>query len=160
MCNTGPLNADSLTGGDRPPHAASIAALDTALHDVNTFSTSKMLLHCGLDESAPVAITVPHAIAAICRRGREHLPRPLWLQACDLFVQYMAGVTQHQSLEAGVCPHREILADGTEVHAVRACPRCSVFAHIFATLRDEIASAVSVRPRPPHAPFTASESHD
>lgn len=113
---------------------------------MNGLDDTQMVLRHGVAGRSPLGPAVRLAVQAICRAGRRNLPRPLWLRGCDLFVQFMAGVTQYKPLAAGACPHRVVLPDGTEVHTVNACPRCCVFGHVFETLREEIKAAVAVRP--------------
>eukprot|EP00892_Ulva_mutabilis_P011414 jgi/Ulvmu1/8645/UM046_0050.1 len=121
-----------------------VRALDTALAGVGDVGTFPLLLTCGVDGTAPVATTVPHIVRTTCRYFRRILTKPRWLRMCEVYVGFMAGLTQEALLEQAPCPHREVLPDGTEVHAASLCPRCSVFAQIMAVLRDEV-NAVAVR---------------
>lgn len=120
-----------------------VAAVDTALHGVKGLEAADLQLRCGVDSSAPVATVVPHLVRSMCRRARGKLPRPLWNQACAMFMHFMADLTRNVALDAA-CPHRDQIASLEGVHTVNRCPRCCTFAHIFKALRAEMIAAAEV----------------
>ena len=137
-------DAEELLGGCEGDPAATVAALNATLSGTENLARSKLELTCDVGGRVAVACAVPHAIAAVCRRYRTYLPRPLWLQACELFVRFMARLTKWQPLEACGCPHNIPQADGTNTHTIALCPRCSVFVYLLRALRAEVQAASQV----------------
>lgn len=134
----------SRSGAPGHHHTSSIAVLDNVLHGTDDLDASPLNLRCALSGRARVATAVPHIIASICRRMRNFLPRPMWLQACGSFVSYMDGILEHEPLATSACPHTKKRPDGSVKHSVMLCPRCCVFGHMLGTLRHEIAAALQV----------------
>lgn len=142
------LDADALVGG---PHATVPADLDTALHGVSDFTETRLMLRCGVSGRVPLRPTLQQAVTTICSSSRRRVPRPLWLRACDMFVQFMAGMTPADcAASTGVCPPARVPAGGAQAHAVSSCPRCCVIVQILQTLREQMQAAMAVRVRPRH----------
>eukprot|EP00892_Ulva_mutabilis_P001433 jgi/Ulvmu1/11290/UM074_0005.1 len=137
--------ADGVLGGGKGDPVSMLAALDTALTGAFDLESSELHVTCEVRDSVPVASAVPHAVTTVLRRYREFLPRPVWLRACDLYVQFMVGLTARKPLAVSPCPYG-VMKDGVKVHTVNTCPRCCVFGLMFNTIRDTVSAAAEGRP--------------